>query len=113
MIFGAAVAGAPDKPTNLRITDTKSARGTIKATWTMPTERVNGDYIPIEELDYVCVYVNDDPCVKVDSPGTKYTTPLPMPVGTHTVALVVCDIWGLCSDRTPPVSVDIPEDYYD
>jgi hypothetical protein len=114
MIFGVSIPGAPDKATNLRFGEVETdLRGALWVKWTMPIERENGDLLTIEELDYVCVYINDDPCVKVDSPTTYYMTPTSLPVGIYHVQITACDVWGSCSDKTPRLTAEIPADYYD
>jgi len=112
--FSVGIPGAPERATNLRIdTGEVDLRGALWVKWTMPVERQNGDLLTIEELDYVCVYINDDPCVKVDSPTEYYMTPTSLPVGVYHVQIDACDVWGMCSGKTPRITAEIPEGYYD
>lgn len=38
--------------------------GTVDVDWRYPISRVNGDYIPIEEMDHAKIYLDDDTPVK-------------------------------------------------
>jgi hypothetical protein len=100
---------APDKPTNLRIDsgpiEETDLSGAIWVSWS--------DINIEEELDHVCFYLDDGPCVKVFAPATHYMTPTSLPVGIYVVKLQACDVLGECFDMTVPLTAEIPVGHYD
>jgi hypothetical protein len=104
MIFGAAIPppGAPDKPTHLRLGVMVTPAGIVYLTWDLPTTYLNGDPLPPTNIDYTCVYLDADPCVKIYAPGNTFASSYEISVGTHSAQV---EVWGTDGDhsaKTPP-----------
>lgn len=87
----------------------QSEPNTLVLSWDIPTERVNGDPLPLEEIDRYVLR-----CYLVDNPQERFTMDIPsvsnggifeglfsdvFPVyGIFECELAVVDTWGLFSD---------------
>ena len=105
----------PTSPTNTTNTSSSSSSGqTVSLSWTIPTQRTNGDPLPISQLSGYEIYYYADgssagsgQVIDINDPTvTTYTTPQ-LPPATYNFAISAIDTTGLASALSSPVTVTV------